>query len=426
MFPIQARAVFIKQEAAADSRSMARIERMLPFIEHEGDPVVIDDAGLRDLLTGPLKHLFRHGRRAEEIEPIVMFNQFLYTHSPAEQKRRREAYPELFRRGGLAGYGGYGGWDWRASGDAAYRRQSGLICQPAYALHSFWGCHFRCAYCNLGHMANIYVNLEDWIEHIERNLSTKPNSPRQRLFQWDNGTDVVCWEPEYGGTKMLVELFARQQDAYLELYVGKSDHVDFMLEYEHRGHTTCCWSLAPVEQADKLEKRTAGMEARLAAAKACQEAGYPVRIRFSPMIPFQGWEDGIRHMIQRMFEEIRPEMLTIEPLRFYTYEQLLEDFEPGVIDAEFLEAMKAIPATADAWTRSQFPEELRCRMYRVVFDEASRISPQTPIAFCREKRTVWETFRPELERLGQDPDNYVCNCGPYSAGDDPRVRRCTA
>ena len=68
-------------------------------------------------------------------------------------------------------------------------------------------------------------------------------APNQTLFQWDNGTDPVCWEPEYGGTRLLVELFARQPDKYLELYVGKSDHVDYFLDYDHRGHTICCWSL---------------------------------------------------------------------------------------------------------------------------------------------------------------------------------------
>jgi hypothetical protein len=255
-------------------------------------------------------------------------------------------YPELFEGGGPAHFAGYGGFDWRPSGDERYRRTTGRVCQPAYALHSFWGCHFRCAYCNLGHVAHVYVNLEDWIEHIEEGLANLENSPGQRLFQWDNGTDIVCWEPEYGGAKMLIELFARQPDKYLELYVGKSDFVQFMLDYDHRGHTVCCWSLSHETQARDLEKRTASMEDRLRAARLCQEAGYPVRIRFSPMIPTVGWEKDIRHMIRRMFEEITPEVLTIEPLRFYNYQQLCADFEEGVLDPEFLNAMKALPAAA--------------------------------------------------------------------------------
>ncbi len=415
MFPILARGVYIKQEAAEDPRSMARIQRMLPFISGNAEPVVLDDAGLCALLRRERGHWSRHGRRAESIEPVVIFNQFLYGHSPEERARRRKLYPELFEGGGPAHYAGYGGFDWRPSGDPTYRRTTGRVCQPAYALHSFWGCHFRCAYCNLGHVAHIYVNVEDWLEHIAEGLQNLVHCPNQKLFQWDNGTDVVCWEPEYGATKMLIEFFARQPGKFLELYVGKSDFVEFMLDFDHRGHTVCCWSLSHEVQARELEKRTASMEARLRAARRCQEAGYPVRIRFSPMAPTVGWEESIRRMIRRMFEEIRPEILTIEPLRFYDYAELCEDFEPGILDPEFLDAMKAAgPRPGRSHLDKQFPDSLIRRMYRLVFDEVERISPETPIAFCREKRANWDFFRRELARTGQAPDRYLCNCGPFS------------
>ena len=417
MFPVNARAVYIKSEAAADARSMARITRLLPFIHCNTAPVILDDAGLNQLLREEQPRWYRHGTRADQVEPVVIFNQFLYHHSAAERQRRQAAFPELFRGGGPAQYAGYGGFDWRASGSVEHRRDTGQVCQPAYALHSFWGCHFRCAYCNLGHIAELYVNLEDWVEEIEKSFGKMVKSPAQSLFQWDNGSDIVCWEPEYGGSKLLIDLFARQPDKYLELYVGKSDHVDFLLDYDHRGHTTCCWSLSHETQSREVELRSASMEARLRSARKCQEAGYPVRIRFSPMVPTTGWEKDIRHMVQRLFEEIRPEVITIEPLRFYTYKQLCADFAPGVIDAEFLAGMKSLPETAQ-----QFPDELVKRLYRVVFEEVLRLSPKTPVAFCREKRLIWDSFREELRRNGQDPDDYVCNCGPVSAGPDPRLR----
>jgi len=252
---------------------MARVERMLPYIESPGEPEVIDDDEWHQLVIDHrLNALRRHGREPDVVQPIVVFNQYLYAHTPEEREQRRRQYPELFRHP-HEHYGGYGGFDWRCSGDAAYRRSTGLVCQPAYAIHSFWGCHFRCAYCELGHVANIYVNLEDWAENIKSGLANLDRSPNQKLFQWDNGTDAVCWEPEYGGTRLLVDLFARQRDKHLELYVGKSDHVDYLLDYDHKGHTLCCWSLGGETQCREIEPRTAGMEARLAAARRCQEAG---------------------------------------------------------------------------------------------------------------------------------------------------------
>lgn len=418
MLPVNARGVFIKQEAADDPRSLARIERMMPFIHCDTEPVVIDDDGLAELIEREqLNSMPRHGRQADEVEPVVLFNQFLYHHGPEERARRREKYPEFFH-GFLQRYGGYGGFDWRPSGDAEYRRKTGLICQPAWAIHSFWGCHFRCAYCNLGHVAQVYVNLEDWIEHIREGLA---ESPGQRLYQWDNGTDNVCWEPEYGGTKMLVDLFAEQEEKYLELYVGKSDHVDFLLDYAHKGHTVCCWSLGGETQCRVVEPRTASMEERITAARKCEQAGYPVRIRLSPMVPVVGWEREITHMLERMFEEITPEVITVEPLRFCTHEELLRDFEPGVLDPEFVESMKTVSEDDDGWARHEFPDEYRLRMYRLVLREVERLSPRTPVGLCREKRRIWDALTDNFRRMGQDPDDYVCNCGPTSAGCDSRL-----
>ena len=417
MLPVKARALYIKKEASEDPRSMARVERMLPFISHTGEMKVLDDAAWRDVVVNEL-NCTRHGRDAESVEPVVIFNQFLYHHTEEERKRREELYPELFR-GKIQHYSGYSGFDWRNISEAQHRDTMNFVCQPAYALHTFWGCHFRCAYCGLGNVANINVNLEDFCDYVRESFHHIDKQPGQKLFQWDNGTDVVCWEPEYGGTKMLVELFAAEKDKYLKLYVGKSDLVDFMLDFDHKGHTSCCWSLSTEKQAQLIELRTAGMEQRLAAARKCEEAGYPIRIRFSPMAPLVGWEEDTRHMIRRMFEEIQPEVLTIEPLRFQSYRQLADDYEPDIFDPEYVEAMKGREKLSEEWEKTQFPKELRGRMYRVVLDEVERVSPHTPVGFCRERKIIWDDFKADFDRMGFSTAKPVCACNPFASCDNP-------
>ena len=70
MFPVNARAVYIKSEAAADARSMARIGRMLPFVHCATAPVILDDAGLNHLVREEQPRWHRHGLRAEQVEPV--------------------------------------------------------------------------------------------------------------------------------------------------------------------------------------------------------------------------------------------------------------------------------------------------------------------------------------------------------------------
>ena len=421
MDPITARAVYIKKEASEDSRSMARVERILPFVDCAAEPTVIDDEAWHQVVIDEnLNRLSRHGLNGDQVLPIVIFNQFLYGHGPEERGRRRELYPELFK-GQFDQWSGYGGWDWRRTGEKEYREKTGVICQSGYAVHSIWGCHFRCAYCALGHMANVFVNLEDWVDHVRQGVEELEGLSGQTLFQWDNGTDVSCWEPELGGSKLLIDLFARQPGKYLLLYVGKSDNVDCLLDYDHKGSTICCWSLGTESQCSRVEYRTAGMEERLTAARKCQEAGYRVRIRLSPMVPVVGWQDELRHTIRRMFEEITPDLITMEPLRFCSHEVLMKDFEPGLIDPDFMQAMADIPDDAEAWQLAQLPDDRRMEMYRLVLDEVERLSPGTPIGLCREKRHVWEDMTGDFSRMGQRPDDYVCNCGPTSAPPDARL-----
>lgn len=113
----------------------------------------------------------------------------------------------------------------------------------------------------------------------------------------------------------------------------------------------------------------------------------------------------------------------MEPLRFCTYETLLTDFPPDFIDPEFMQAMAGIPAEAEDWEKSQFPDTHRLKMYRLVLDELAKRSPCTPVALCREKRRVWDALAGDLKRMGQRPDNYVCNCGPISIGSDRRLQK---
>jgi spore photoproduct lyase len=341
-----------------------------------------------------------------DFEPIVVLNRFRFDDGEEERKRRIAAYPELNQ----LKLNGYGGFDWRDSGSPAWRARTGLVCQPAWQLHTIVGCHFRCAYCSLGWLVNVMMNVEEFVERLDAELERRPE---QTLFQYDNWTDTVCFEPEHGGARLLIGTFAARPGKALELYVGKSDHVDFLLDYDHRGHTVCCWSLAGRTQSVEIEWRSAPMEARIAAMRKCQEAGYPVRVRFSPIIPVRGWRDENREMIDLLFQAVEPDIVTIETIRFLDHDQMAESFNLGLLDPDFVAAMEAAPRKPDA-QGCQVPDAWRSLVYEFVFEEVGRRSPDTPIAFCREKRALWDEFAEPLSRWGQRPDDYICNCGPFS------------
>ncbi|HIE51366.1 MAG TPA: hypothetical protein EYP85_06370 [Armatimonadetes bacterium] len=409
MIPLKAKKICLVEGVEDDPRMRARAQRLATGIQAERVERV-GDAELAQMVADLDPTLGQRHGMEEEIEPLVIFNRFRFEDSPEERERRRRDFPALFANP-MHKFSGYGGFDWRESGSASWRARTGLVCQPAWQLHTIVGCHFRCAYCSLGRFVNIMLNIEEFVERLDAWLATVPG---QTLYQYDNWTDTVCFEPEYGGAKLLIEYFAQREGEYLELYVGKSDHVDYLLDLDHRGHTVCCWSLSGPTQSTLIERKTAPMHARIAAARRCQQAGYHVRFRFSPLIPVRDWQAENREMIEALFSEVHPDLITFETLRFLNYEALAKYLDLSLLDPEFVALMEQTRGVPQA-QGCEIPDEYRLRVYRFIIDELERVSPQTPYALCREKRAIWEVLAEDFARHGQSPDRYICNCGPTSA-----------
>lgn len=405
MEPLKAERILIVEGVMDDPQSAARAERMIPalnpdHIEH------VDDARLCEVLENPeIVGSGRHGMY-KEIDPVVIFNRERLHESEERNRARRQAYPCLTDR--LTGHGAF---YWRRSGSRQHRLETGTVCTPAWQLHTIRGCHYRCAYCGLGHYVNIIMNMEEFVNALPGLIAEHASG--QGLFQYDNGTDTVSFEPEYGGSRLMIDFFAGRKNQFLELYVGKSANVDFLLDYDHRGHTVCCWSLSGRTQSREFEWLSATMEERIQASRKCEEAGYHVRHRFSPIVPVKNWREEIREMIELLFANCSPEVITFETLRYTTYDHLRSDFDLDLLDPEFVDIMRN-DDREDVQFGEEVPPEYRRKIYRFVIDELERVSPQTPYAFCRELRDTWEFFAGDFDRHNQHPDRYVCNCGAYS------------
>ncbi|MFO7956191.1 MAG: hypothetical protein R6X33_03745 [Candidatus Brocadiia bacterium] len=406
MDTIVASKLLIVEGADEEPRAAARIARLRECIE-AGEALCVDDAELEQIVANELPPPLvsrRHGMHAD-FEPVVILNRFRFDDPEPERERRREAFPNLDRLK-LLGYTGFDGQD-RLPDWAA---QTGYVCQPHYALHTVRGCPFRCAYCQLAHYINVMVNVEDLVDRLDGYLDSKT---AQRLFQWDNWTDPVCFEPEYGAAELLVEYFADRPNRFLEVYVGKSDNVDFLLDLDHGGQTVCCWSLSGPTQSRFFEHRTAAMEDRIGAMRRCEEAGYTVRVRFSPIIPVKGWREENRRMVRRLCEAVSPDLFTLESHRFQDYAAIVESFDTDLLDEEFLDVMRASRGR-EVSPFYVVPDDYRAGIYEVLFDELDRVAPDIPRAFCRENRSMWERFADYLGQYGQSPTRFVCNCGPRS------------
>ena len=295
------------------------------------------------------------------------------------------------------------------------------VCQNAHDLHSAWGCLHTCDYCNIGEFLNIMLNLEEMVERLDPVLDA---NPWLHLYKYDNQTDTITLEPEYGASELLVSYFGRREREYLMLYT-KSANVEHLLSLDHRGHTIVCWTISCDTVAREIEKNCAATSERIEAARECKEAGYVVRARFSPIVPIKSWREENAAMIREFLSAVQPDVVTMDALALLGYERLVGCFDLSLLDAEYVAMARELysgePPEKPFWPggKQMFPHEARAAIYRFFIEHMRELDPDVPISLCDETPEMWGEFADELAGT---PAEYVCACGPTSVPGNPLLR----
>lgn len=403
--------VCVHRRVFDDQRAVRRMERVLAALRQPPPMEWVEDGEL-NVMAGQLGWPEDVGLRTGEIDPpeqpILVFNCFTW---PSEEERAAfgRRFPNL--RGQY--FDGSGAWTLR-QGRATLAANYG-VCQDGYELHMAWGCLHRCSYCNIGGFVHIMLNVEEYVERLADFL---PRHPECCLWKFDNHTDMPAFEPEHGASAALVDLFAKQRDQFLLLYT-KSDNVDFLLPLDHGGKTLVSWTLSCETVARDVEKKSPPTAARLEAIRKCAAAGYPVRVRLSPVVPVREWRRENADMIGRLFANADVPLVTMD-----MFKHIGPNRAPAILDLDSLDPAFAssVQRFADMAPEDRprpivpngkqlFPDKLREKVYRFFLGEIRRHSPRTRVALCGETPDMWRALADEL---GMTPERYVCACGPTS------------
>jgi hypothetical protein len=425
MYTIKPRNVYVHERVLADPRCVKRMERMMGGIEPDEPPVTVDDAKLNEISREKQWDRvtkWRTGQYDRTRDPDIIFNTYAWRDAE-EQAEVNEQFPHLrFGRLNGAGFVGY------RDGEVLLESRHG-ICRNAHDLHSAWGCLHACDYCNIGEFLNIHLNLEEMVERLPAVLDEHEWC---RLWKYDNQTDTITFEPQYGASELMIGAFAERatddpaEDQYLMLYT-KSDNVEHLLDLDHKGRTIISWTISSETVAREIEKNSPTTSERIDAARKCQQAGYHVRARFSPIVPVKGWREEGRRMIADYLAEVKPDVITMDALGLLGYERLCGCFDLELLDPVYVEASRELsqmdphpgkPFWPDG--KQMFPHDLRLEILRFYVDEIRRHDRDVPISLCDETPEIWDEFT--REELGHGPDDYVCTCGPTSVPGNPLLR----
>ena len=271
---------------------------------------------------------------------------------------------------------------------------SNHVCCNLWTVDLGEGCPMDCTYCYLqtylrrNPTNKIFTNIGDMVDEIKFRTQSEPN----RLFRICTGEviDSLVWDGLTDVSLSLIPVFAQLPNAILELKT-KTNQIDNILSMraEHRGSTVISWSVNAPSIVESDEAFTATLSERISAAGRAVEAGYRVGFHFDPIVHFDGWRDGYREVIQRIFSTVKPEEIAWISISSLRYQKGLQ----SVMQERFPNSRLPF---GDQFVASdqklRYIQPLRFQLLSFVWGELKRISPSLPVYMCMESGAGWRTI----------------------------------
>ena len=269
-----------------------------------------------------------------------------------------------------------------------------IVCFRFWELVVAAGCPFSCSYCFLqatpsyvfGHYpikGAIFENWEDMLGEVEEWLDH--SIPRMLVIgELQDGLAFDSAYRKIAGkalTEMLIPLFARQNKHRL-LFLTKSTVVNNALKINPTKQVVFTWSVNAEEVSRRWESGAPSTEKRLEAAQKMKEAGWPVRIRLDPMVPFAGWQRGYSEIIEKL-NALEPEMITVGALR--ASNTLKAHARRNSRDFSIFDMLSIKDPSGFKW---RLPKEIQIELFRFAYQriDRNRITP----ALCKEDISIWK------------------------------------
>lgn len=258
------------------------------------------------------------------------------------------------------------------------------VCCNLKTIDAVENCVFGCSYCTIqtfyGNEAVIDSKFRKKLERIEIDPG--------RFYHFGTGqsSDSLVWGNRQG---ILDDLcgFARKHPNILLEFKTKSEQVRYFLETDVPENVVCSWSLNPQTVIENEEHFTAGLEARLAAARKVADRGIAVAFHFHPIVYFEGWESGYRDLVQRVQSAFKPEEVLFISFGSVTFikpvmQQIRKRGEPTKILQ-----MELVPT---AKGKLSYPAEIKVRQFRFMDDAFQPWKEKVFMYLCMEPPEIWD------------------------------------
>lgn len=240
-------------------------------------------------------------------------------------------------------------------------------------------CLYDCRYCFLQGMYRsahyvLFVNYEDFFDEIEQ---TSLAGAEESWFFSGYDCDSLAFEGVSGFVAAALPALRRIPGAHLELRT-KSLHLKPLWESEPWSRCVVAFSLTPEAISQALEHKVPALSRRLAALGELHRRGWPVGLRFDPLIYCQDFQSQYRRLFRQVFEHLPGDSVhsvSFGPFRLPTgFFRRLEKQYPD-------EPLVAGPLAKQQGMVS-YPRQLEAEMVEFVNAELSRYVPAEAFFPC--------------------------------------------
>ena len=169
----------------------------------------------------------------------------------------------------------------------------GIGAEKNFYFSHMYNCLYDCRYCFLQGMyssANyvLFVNYEDFYSHIKKTI--RNNIDERMTFFSGYDCDSLAFEKISSFVKNTLPIFLGLEDVDLELRT-KSVQLEPLLSLEPQQNCIVAFSLMPEELAKCLDNKAPSVSRRIAALSRLAERGWPIGLRFDPLIYSYDWKE---------------------------------------------------------------------------------------------------------------------------------------
>ena len=272
---------------------------------------------------------------------------------------------------------------------------SGIVCFRFWQLVPAGGCPYRCSYCFLQTTpwfrfnpdqlhGLVYTNVDDMLRELDVWLSDPV--PKMMIvgelqdgLVFDQAFQKITGKPL---THWIIPRFAAQSHHRL-IFLTKSIAIDRAIELAPTPQVVFSWSVNAEEVAAQWEHGTPLPSERFAAAQKMKKAGWAVRLRLDPMVPYSHWRSGYSAAV-RQINLLEPEMVTLGALRATSPKSLRGAAKRNGRDDTIFDFLTE--ERDPSGFKYRIPFDVQAELFRYVI---SKLKSSIVPALCKEDQSLW-------------------------------------